>query len=508
MTGTDTTYDVVVVGAGPTGENVADRAVRAGLSAVVVERELVGGECSYWACVPSKALLRPGAALAGAVSVRGAKEAVTGDLDAAAVLARRDWFAGDWNDGGQARWMKGAGIDLVRGRGRLTGERTVEVVGTQAGKGGAGDGGAGDGTGGANGSGGPDAVVGGGGRRVLTARHAVVLCTGSDAVLPPIDGLSGIRAWTSREATSAKKVPRRLAVVGGGVVACEMAAAWASLGSEVTMLVRGGGLLAGMESFAGEAVADGLRAQGVDIRTGTEATLVSRDPETGAVTAELDDGSSLLCDEFLVATGRRPRTGDLGLESVGLEPGRWLDVDETCRVTAVGDGWLYAAGDVNHRALLTHMGKYQARACAAAIAARARGRVLEVGRWEPWAATADHAAVPQVVFTRPEAAAVGLSQRQAEGAGMRVRAVEYPIGSVSGASLFADGYQGRAKLVVDEDRSVVVGCTLVGPGVGELLHAATVAVVGEVPLARLWHAVPSFPSMSEVWLRLLEEYGL
>lgn len=479
MAGANTSaYDVVVVGAGPTGENVADRVVKAGLSAVVVEAELVGGECSYWACIPSKALLRPGTALADAEAVQGAKQAVTGTLDAAAVLARRDSFVGDWKDDGQVGWLKSAGIDLVRGQGRLVGERTVEVVG------------------------------GDGARTVLTARHAVVLCTGSDAALPPIEGLADIGPWTSREATASREVPYRLAVVGGGVVACEMAAAWRSLGSEVTMLVRGRGLLSTMEPFAGEAVADGLRSQGVDVRTGSRATRVTRDTSSGVVTAELADGSSLECDAFLVATGRSPRTGDLGLETVGLEPGRWLGVDDSCLVTGVQGGWLYAAGDVNHRALLTHMGKYQARMCAAAIATRAKGGTAGPGRWEPWAATADHAAVPQVVFTRPEAAAVGLTERQAEEAGMRVRAVEYPLGNVSGAALFADGYSGHAKLVVDEDRSVVVGCTLVGPGAGELLHAATVAVVGEVPLARLWHAVPSFPSMSEVWLRLLEEYGL
>jgi dihydrolipoamide dehydrogenase len=471
-------YDVVVVGAGPTGENVADRVVRAGLTAVIVESELVGGECSYWACMPSKALLRPGTALADAKAVAGAREAVTGGLDATAVLARRDSFTSGWRDDGQVKWLEGAGIDLVRGRGRLDGERRVSVE------------------------------LPGGGSTVLTARHAVVVATGSDAVLPPIDGLADIGAWTSRDATSATDVPERLAIIGGGVVASEMAAAWSSLGAQVTMLVRGDGLLPSLEPFAGELVVEELRAGGVTVRTGVQVTSASRDGGAGPVTAVLSDGSTVECEELLVATGRRPRTTDLGLEHVGLKPGGWLEVDDTCRVTGVEAGWLYAAGDVNHRALLTHMGKYQARACGSAIAARAAGQRVTPSAWEVTSATADHAAVPQVVFTRPEVAAVGLTEAAARAAGLSVRAVSYSIGSVAGASLYADNYKGTAKLVVDEDRRVVVGCTLAGPAVGELLHAATVAIVGAVPLDRLWHAVPSYPAISEIWLRLLESYGL
>jgi pyruvate/2-oxoglutarate dehydrogenase complex dihydrolipoamide dehydrogenase (E3) component len=470
-------YDVIVIGAGPTGENVADRVVRAGLSAVLVEGELVGGECSYFACIPSKALLRPAAALAEARAVAGAREAVGGAPDVPAVLARRDAFVSGLHDDGQTAWVKSAGIELVRGWGRLVGERRVEVRGD-------------------------------GGVTALTARHAVALCTGSSAVLPPVPGLAGIAAWTSREATTAGAVPRRLTVLGGGVVGCEMAAAWAALGSRVTVLVRGEGLLPAWEPFVAAQVADGLRADGVEIRTGVEVERVAREESTGVVTAYLNDGSTVESEEFLVATGRGPRTAGLGLETVGLGPGDRLSVDDSCRVTAVADGWLYAAGDLNGRSPLTHMGKYQARACAAAIAARAAGSPAQPAPWAAWAATADHHAVAQVVFTRPEAASVGLTEDQARRAGLTVRAVEYPIGDVAGASLFADGYRGHAKLVVDEQRSVVVGCTLVGPGVGELIHTATVAIVGEVPLERLWHAVPAFPAMSEIWLRLLERYGL
>jgi pyruvate/2-oxoglutarate dehydrogenase complex dihydrolipoamide dehydrogenase (E3) component len=454
-------YDVIVIGAGPTGENAADRAVRGGLSAVVVESELVGGECSYWACMPSKALLRPAAAVAEAGAVRGVSGA---RLEPAEVLARRDSFAHDWKDDSQVEWLHGAKIDLVRGHGRLAGERTVT---------------AGDVT--------------------LTARHAVVVATGTDALVPP--ALTGVRPWTSREATSAKSAPSRLAIVGGGVVGCEMAAAWSALGSRVTLVSRGG-LLDKLPAFAGELVAAGLRDAGVDVRTGVNVSSATRAGADGPVTLTLDDGTAVAADEVLAAAGRTPRTADLGLATVGLEDGAWLSVDDTMRVAGVAGGWLYAAGDVNHLALLTHMGKYQARVCGDAIAARAAGRAPSVRD------QASATRVPQVVFTVPEVAAVGLTAEQAAAAGLRTRVVEYELGKVAGASLFADGYQGRAQMVVDEDRKVIVGLTLAGPGTGEMLQAATIAVVGEVPLDRLWHAVPAYPTMSEVWLRLLEAYGL
>jgi pyruvate/2-oxoglutarate dehydrogenase complex dihydrolipoamide dehydrogenase (E3) component len=455
------TYDVIVIGAGPTGENVADRAVRGGLTAAIVEGELVGGECSYWACMPSKALLRPVAAVAEA----GALQGVTGArLEPAEVLKRRDSFAHNWTDDGQVEWVKSAKIDLFRGHGRLAGERLVAV-----------------------------------GDLTLSARYAVCVATGTGAMVPP--ALAGVRPWTSREATSAQAAPGRLVIVGGGVVGCEMAAAWAALGSQVTLVSRGP-LLDRLPSFAGELVASGLRDAGVDVRTGVNATAATRAPGGGPVTLELDDGTSVTGDEVLAATGRTPGTGDIGLSAVGLADGSWLSVDDTMRVTGVPGGWLYAAGDVNHLALLTHMGKYQARVCGDAIAARANGREPSVRDM------ASRTRVPQVIFTIPEVAAVGLTAEQATAEGLRVRVVEYELGNVAGASLFADGYRGRAQMVVDQDREVIVGLTLVGPGVGEMIHAATIAVVGEVPLRSLWHAVPSYPTMSEIWLRLLETYGL
>jgi pyruvate/2-oxoglutarate dehydrogenase complex dihydrolipoamide dehydrogenase (E3) component len=461
-------YDVVVIGAGPAGENIADRAVKKGLTAAIVESELVGGECSYWACMPSKALLRPVAAVDDAQHVEGAGGAA---LEPAGVLGRRDRFASNWKDDGQVKWLDGAHIELVRGHARITGPKTVAV-----------------------------------GEVELRARHAVAVATGSGALIPPVPGLAEARPWTSREVTSAREAPKRLAVIGGGVVGCEMATAWQALGSQVTLIARGR-LLATTEEFAGQLVADGLRRAGVDVRVGVSATAVRRagqgGPAGGTVTLELDDGTTVEADEVLAAAGRTPNTGDLGLETIGLKPGSWLDdVDATLRIRGVDGGWLYAAGDVNHVALLTHMGKYQARICGDAIAARAHGQEPTTTAW------ADRLAVPQVIFTQPEVASVGLTAAQAQEAGRNIRVVDYDLGAVAGAKLFADGYTGHARMVVDEDRHTMIGATLAGPGAGELIHAATVAVAGQVTLDQLWHAVPSYPTMSEIWLRLLEAYGL
>ncbi|GGL37492.1 NAD(P)/FAD-dependent oxidoreductase [Phycicoccus endophyticus] len=480
MTATHESVDVVVIGGGPAGENVADRVVRGGLSAVVVEAELVGGECSYWACMPTKALLRSGSALRAAQALPGLPTLTGATLDVPAVLARRDRFASGWSDEGQVSWLDSAGISLVRGRGRIVGPRQVEVRTVDD----------------------EDVVR-------LTARHAVVVATGTSALVPPIPGLAEARPWTSREAAAADHVPARLAVVGGGVVGAEMATAFTRLGSQVTVLARDG-LLPTVEPFAAELVADSLRAAGVDLRLGAEVTSVRR--EQGVVRVGLGDGREVEADEVLLAVGRTPNTSGLGLASVGLRDGDWLRVEESLRAlgadgSVLEGGWLYAVGDVNARALLTHQGKYQARAAADAIVTRAAGGPLEEGEWGWHVATADHRAVPQVVFTDPEVAAVGLTAAAAERAGYRARAVDYEIGDVAGASLHADGYRGHARMVVDEGRGVLLGATFAGPDVAELVHAATVAVAGEVPIARLWHAVPAYPTISEVWLRLLEAYG-
>jgi dihydrolipoamide dehydrogenase len=479
-------FDVIVLGAGPVGENVADRVRAAGLEVAVVEHELVGGECSYWACVPSKTLLRSGSAVRAAQRVPGAAQAVTGAIDAAATFARRNWFVSDWSDHGGQDWLTSVGIELVRGHGRLDGRRRVVV-----------------------------APSGGGDDEVLVARHAVAVCTGSDPMVPDIPGLAEARPWTSRDATSAQSAPGRLAIIGGGVVAAEMAAVYAGFGAEVTVLARST-MLRSMEDFAGEAVTAGLRALGATVRLGATPVEVRREAG-GEVAIALEDGTSVTADEVLVATGRRARTEGIGVETVGLEPGDWIEVDETLAATSPApvdpeaeddaDPWLYAVGDVTDRALFTHQGKYQARAAGDVIAARALGRPVDDARYGVHVATADHAAVPSVVFGDPEVATVGLTAAKAEEAGVAVRIAEVPFASVSGAGILADGYEGTARLVIDDERDVVVGATFVGQGVAELLHQATVAIVGEVPVRRLWHAVPAFPTLSEVWLRLLEADG-
>lgn len=476
----DDRYDVIVIGAGAVGENVADRAVQGGMRTAIVEAELVGGECSYWACMPSKALLRSASVLREAQRVGGSRQAVVGSLDVAAVLRRRDGVASHWKDDGQVAWLAGAGIDLVRGHATITAPGEVRVA---------------------------DAA---GGVSTLSASHAVAVCTGSLPVLPEVPGLAESRPWTSRDATSAQTVPASLTIIGGGVVAAEMATAFAGFGCPVDLVVRRR-LLAALEPFAGDLVADSLRALGVRIHEGFSPVRVSRGAD-GSRRTELSDGSTVTSEELLVAAGRSPRTADLGLENIGLTPGEWLRVDDTMRVLG-GDGepldggWLYGVGDVNHRALLTHQGKYQARAAGDAIAARAAGLPVPATAWGTFQATADHEAVPQVVFTDPEIASVGLSAAAADRAGYRISVVDYDLAGVAGASIHADDYTGRARMVVDEDRGVLLGMTLAGSGVGELLHAATVAIVGEVPIHRLWHAVPSYPTLSEVWLRLLEAYG-
>jgi dihydrolipoamide dehydrogenase len=273
------------------------------------------------------------------------------------------------------------------------------------------------------------------------------------------------------------------------------------------MLVRGDALLDRMEPFAGELVADRLRERGVDIRLSTTVTGVSRQGGAGTpVTVETGDGSRVEADEVLMATGRRPHTDDIGLETVGISPGSPLETTRGQVVSGVRGDWLFAVGDVTGEVPLTHQGKYQARLVGERLADQARGEEVDLTRWGRHMPTADQAAVPQVIFTDPEVAAVGLTAAQADARGFETRLVYYDLGSIAGAALQADGYTGRAAMLVDVRRTVLLGMTFVGQDVAELLHAATIAVVGEVPLDRLWHAVPSFPTMSEVWLRLLEEW--
>lgn len=451
-------FDAIVIGAGPAGEVAAGALGEAGLSVAIIESHLVGGECSYYACMPSKALLRPAEALAEARRVPGAREAAPGLLDVASALGRRDEIIQGLDDSAQLPWLEERRVTLIRGHGRLAGERRVRVD-----------------------------------DEVLVARRAVVVAVGSGAVMPPIPGLAEAATWTNREATTAARPPRRLLVLGGGVVGVELAQAWATLGSAVTLVEMFERVLAREEPFASDHVAAALRDLGVDVRTQARGVAARR--ANGVVTLDLDDGATLAADELLVSIGRRPLTHDLGLETIGLEPGTVIDVDDGLRVASTD--WLFAVGDVNGRSLLTHMGKYQARIAAANI----------LGSDERVQATAHGPLAPRVVFTDPQVAAVGHTLESAIAAGVPAIAVDHPTSAIAGASFYGRNAPGTARLVVDAERDVVVGATFTGPEVAELLHAATVAVVGEVPIERLSHAVPAFPTRSELWLRLLEKYA-
>jgi pyruvate/2-oxoglutarate dehydrogenase complex dihydrolipoamide dehydrogenase (E3) component len=461
-------FDVIVIGAGPPGENAAGRSVDRGLSAAIVEERLAGGECSYYGCIPSKTLIRPGDVLAAARRVPGAAEAVTGTIDVQAAFAQRDYMTNNWDDSGDLKWFDSKGITFVRGHGRLAGPKTVEVE-----------------------------LSDGSGIRRLTARTAVVVACGTTPLMPPIEGLAESNPWDNRDATAVKELPRRLLVLGGGAIGVEMAQCYKRLGTEEVTVVEGSDrLLAREEPFAGDELKAAFEREGIAVITGSRMTKVTRQGTDGPVTGTLDDGREITADEILVAVGRRANSRDVGADTVGLEPGEYFSVDERLRVKGLDGDWLYAVGDVSGNAQLTHMGKYQGRLVGDIIAGM---DVRDI---------ADPLGAPRVTFTDPQVAASGLTEAQAREQGINVRVVSYDMGAVSGGYTRGNGIHGTCQIVVDEDRRVIVGATFTGPDVQELVHAATVSIVGKLTLDTLWHAVPAFPTVSEVWLRFLEAYGL
>jgi pyruvate/2-oxoglutarate dehydrogenase complex dihydrolipoamide dehydrogenase (E3) component len=455
------TFDVVVVGAGPGGEVAAGRLAEAGLQVAIVEDRKVGGECSFWACMPSKGLLRPGEILAETRRVPGAAQAATGELDVPAVLARRDEIIHNLDDSSQLPWLEERGITLYRGWGRLDGEKRVVV-----------------------------------GEETIEARRAVILAGGTTPMLASVDGLAEAKPWTNREATTAHEIPDRLVIMGGGVVGVEMSQAYCSLGSRVTLIEGERRLLPHEEVFACEQVTDALAEQGVDIRTGQKATSVRRDGDGGAVSVTLADGSTLTGDELLAALGRQPQSAGLGLETVGLDAGGYVEVDAHARVP--GSDWLYAIGDINGRSPFTHMAKYQA----AIAASHVLGEDIAVDH------LADGPGSPRVIFTDPQVASVGHTTKTAQKAGLTLRVVDVGTSANAGGSYYGRGAPGTSRFLIDEDRGVIVGATITGAEVTDFLQAATIAIVGEVPLTRLRHAVAPFPTRSEIWLYLFNELGL
>ncbi|HYZ28910.1 MAG TPA: NAD(P)/FAD-dependent oxidoreductase [Thermoleophilaceae bacterium] len=452
-------YDVFVIGAGPAGTVCAGELADGGMKVGIAERERVGGECSYWACIPSKTLLRPGEALEGARHAPGAREAIERSLDAAAAFEWRDFQVSDYDDEAspsEAPWLRAKGIDLHRGDARIEAPGRI-VVGDE---------------------------------QVETER--IVLATGSDPLIPPVEGLKDVDYWTNREGTGLKAVPESVIVLGGGPVGVELGQALRRFGASVS-IVEGSRLLGREGRDAGDAIGQQLKSEGIALHLGVHADRVTA--ENGGVTVRLGDGAMLSAERILVATGRRPRVAGLGLENVGIDPAAGhAEVDEHLRTRADN---VWAIGDVTGVALFTHVGKYQARVAA--------GDILGDG------SRADYRALPRVVFSDPQVAGAGITEEQAAERGIELATGRADIGAVARTSTYTRDYDkvpGFLKLLADRARGVLVGAYAVGPEAGEWLQQATLAIRAEVPVAVLRDTIQPFPTFSEIFVNALADLDL